>query len=193
MECTTHDLILRLVHEGHVLAEETLPGQCVGVCTEEAQRKGREELEELQKAVKRGEESNSALDYNFTECMTFAPSFVWALDGLGNPLLLITDPEGAAHDFIKSPLRLVGVGCGRLAVSKGFMGAEAYLRNLLNPVGDVTGLRARPSTPGDTGWKHFSLFVPGLEPDAGTPAEEWFAGFAWNDERCAWVITHEQE
>lgn len=184
MECTTYDLILRLVHEGRVLAEETLPGQCGGVCTEEAQQKGREELEALRKAVERGEEGNSALDYNFTECMTYAPRFVRALDGLGNPLLLVTDPKAAAHDFIRNPLRLVGVGCGRLALSDDFMGPEAYLANLLNPVGDVTGLRARPATPGDAGWKHFSLW---------TPVEKWFAGFAWNDERCAWVITHEQE
>jgi hypothetical protein len=191
MECVTRDLILRLVHEGRVLAEQTLEGRCEGFCTEKAQREGREEVKRLQEAIDRGEEDNSALDYNFFECQSFTPGFERIVEGLGNPLLLITDPKPWAHGTTKSPLRLVGVACGKLVVSEEFMGADAYERGFMTPNENLAGLRAQPAVSGDAGWKRFTLFVPDDEPeDAGAPAEKWFAGFEWKAERCDWDITH---
>lgn len=181
LECVTRDLILRLVHEGRVLAEQTLEGRCEGACTEEAQREGREEVRQLEAAN------------NFFDCQTFAPRFERVVEGLGHPLLLVTAPKPWAHGTTKSPLRLVGVGCGKLVLSEEFMGAEAYERGFMTPNEDLGGLRAQPAVSGAAGWKRFTLFVPSREADAGESAEKWFAAFEWKAERCDWAIQEVQE
>jgi hypothetical protein len=125
MECTTDDLLIRLMLGKRVLAEHTFAGSCSGACTPAEKKEGKEELERTKKAVEAGEADTNQLDYNFTDCQTFGASFERELRELGNPLFIISKAESAPHGGSRTVFHIVGFGCGGLSVSEPFVGAGA--------------------------------------------------------------------
>jgi hypothetical protein len=181
LECTTDDLLIRLMHGKRVLAEHTFEGSCSGACTPAEKKAGKEELERIKKAVEAGEADSNQLDYNFTDCQTFGASFERELRGLGDPLFIISKTESAPHGGSRTVFHIVGFGCGGLSVSEPFVGAGAVY--YLGSNERVDDLEARPSP---SGGKRFSLFKPELGADAGTG--RWFADVEWLGARCTWKV-----
>ena len=125
-ECSRADLQIELVgSDGKTVYEETLAGECHGACTPAAKRAGERQVREIERAIERGEASDSELDYNFTGCLFSGPR-PGRIERVGDrDVALLVDHYLGAHDVEQDRYLLATEVCGALFVSEPF--AETYV------------------------------------------------------------------
>ncbi len=162
MECKTNDLLFRLEYGREVLTEETLRGDCTGVCTPEEKEEGEERVAEIQKRIENDEGSTSELDYNFVSCISLTPEFLGVLGGFDRPVFFVSSVGLAHHDVPKSVVHAVGVLCGKISISDddGEPGPHS------DPVSYFARAEARRSTKEDADEHTFDIGVREQAPDA---------------------------
>jgi len=167
MDCTTNDLRVRLEYGREVLAEETLPGDCKGVCTSGQKQEGEARVAEIQERIEKGEGSTSELDYNFVSCISLTPEFLGVLGGFDRPVFFVTSEGLGHHDVVSDTIHAVGVACGKISLSDDQQ--EPGFRTFSTKV--FTRAEARPSTredPDEGSVDVVSLEKP-LDAKAGDP------------------------
>jgi hypothetical protein len=125
-ECSRADLLIELLgSDGKAVGEETLAGECHGACTPAAKRAGEREVRRIERAIERGEASDSELDYNFTGCQ-FSGAKPGRVERVGDrDVALLVDHYIGAHDVEQDRYLLATEVCGALFVSEPF--AETYV------------------------------------------------------------------
>ena len=119
MECSRHDLALRLVRDGKLVSEAVLEGACQGACTPEDKAAGEQALADAKAAVAAGE-TESILDYDFTGC-TFHGTDLGRVEQAGNrALVLLSGHTPGPHDIPNAHYRLATAMCDRVFVSQPF-------------------------------------------------------------------------
>lgn len=123
-ECQPIDTKLRLKRDKDLIAEETLKGECSGACTAAEKKSGARQLREIQKAIRRGEASDSETDYSFTDCL-FSGTVSGRIDQVGGrDVAILVDRYIGPHSSEQVRYKLALEVCGRIFVSKRF--AERY-------------------------------------------------------------------
>jgi hypothetical protein len=124
-ECSRADLSIKLVaSDGKTVDEETLAGECHGACTPAAKRAGVRQVRKIERAIARGEASDSELDYNFTGCLFSGPRPGRIDRAGGRDVALLVDHHIGAHGVDQDRYRLAIEVCGALFVSEPL--AETY-------------------------------------------------------------------
>lgn len=124
-QCANHDVVVRLMRGTTVVGEEALEGECHGPCTAAEQRAGKAQLAAIEKEIEAGTASESATDYNFTECMFAGPN-VGRIDKVGGrDVALIAHHYIGEHDVDKDAWQLALEVCGALHVTETFGGMYA--------------------------------------------------------------------
>jgi hypothetical protein len=181
MECKTNDLLFRLEHGREVLTQESLEGDCRGVCTPGEKQEGEERLAAIRERIAKDEGSESELDYNFVDCLSFTSKFLGVLGGFEQPLLFVSTEHLAHHDVVKSNVAAVGVICGRISVSA--FGDEPGPYS--HPVRYFTRAEARRSTGEDADEGTFDIGV--WEQENGAPPV-WKTVATLSDTGCDWNL-----
>lgn len=159
MECSRHDLALRLVRNGQMVSEAVLEGTCQGACTPEEKQAGEQALADAQARVNAGETA-SILDYDFTGCTFYGTEHGRVEQAGGRAFVLLSGNTPGPHDVPNAHYRLATTVCDRVFVSQPFGSTYANrwaLSELRVTTGSdgaviVTGSDsdARPDAPPDT-------------------------------------------
>ncbi|WP_375772478.1 hypothetical protein NR798_16840 [Archangium gephyra] len=189
MECKTNDLLIRLEYGREVLAQESIGGDCRGVCTPEEKREGEERMAEIAKRINNDEGSTSELDYNFVDCQSYTPEFLGVLGDYERPLLFVSTEHLAHHDVLKSYVHAVGVACGKISVSDydDEPGPHSH------PVSYFARAEARRSTKENADENMFEIGVREQAPAAknGEPLV-WKTVATLEEEGCEWGLWMER-
>jgi hypothetical protein len=185
MECKTNDLLIRLEYGREVLAQESLGGDCRGVCAPEEKREGEERMAEIAKRIENDEGSMSELDYNFVACQSYTPEFLGVLGGYERPLLFVSTKHLAHHDVLKSYVHAVGVACGKISVSD----YDEQPDPQSHPVRYFARAEARRSTEEHADENRVDIGVREQAPDAknGEPLV-WKTVATLEDDGCGWAL-----
>lgn len=185
MECKTNDLLLRLEYGREVIAQESLGGDCRGVCTPGEKEEGEKRLAKLRERIERDEASGSELDYNFVDCQSFTPRFLGVPGGFDRPLLFVSTEHLAHHDVVTDFVHAVGVTCGTIAVSDDHEDPGGPRHN----EDHFTRAEARRSTRDGAFEGTFDIVVreqaPGAENDA---LQGWKTVARLQDLGCGWEL-----
>lgn len=119
MECSRHDLALRLVRNGQMVSEAVLEGTCQGACTPEEKEAGEQALAEAQARVDAGE-TQSILDYDFTGCTFYGTEQGRVEQAGGRAFVLLSGNTPGPHDVPSAHYRLATAVCDRVFVSQPF-------------------------------------------------------------------------
>jgi hypothetical protein len=118
--CEAEHLVLTAHLAGGASAEHEVEAHCSGPCSPEAQAQGEAELAELQAAVDRGDATDSELDYNFTECLSYGATVVREEAVGGRQVLLVEVASAGPHDVAQTSFMVAVVHCDQLFVSTSF-------------------------------------------------------------------------
>jgi hypothetical protein len=185
MECKTNDLLLRLEYGREVLTQESIAGDCRGVCTPGEKQEGEERLARLRQRIAKDEGSESELDYNFVDCLSFTPKFLGVLGGFDRPLLFVSTEHLAHHDVVKSYVHAAGVTCGKISVSTYSDEPGPYS----HPVHYFARAEARRPTREDADEDTFDIGV--REQENGAPPV-WKTVARLSDTGCDWDLWMEE-
>lgn len=119
MECSRHDLALRLVRGGQLVSEAVLEGACHGACTPEDKAAGEQALAEARAEVEAGETA-SILDYDFTGCTFHGSDLGRVEQAAGRVFVLLSGHTPGPHDIPNAHYRLATAACDRVFVSQPF-------------------------------------------------------------------------
>jgi hypothetical protein len=119
MECRRHDLALRLVRDGQMVAEAVLEGACQGACTPEDKAAGEQALADATARVAAGE-TESVLDYDFTGCIFHGTEYGRVERVAGRAFVLLSGATPGPHDIPGTHYRLATALCDRVFVSQPF-------------------------------------------------------------------------
>jgi len=152
MECAKHDLAIRQLARGEVVAAQAIEGECHGACTPEDKAAGQKALDEANAEVAAGE-TESVLDYNFTDCY-FTGAALARLDTVdGQPTALIAGEHTGPHDIPNRYFRIATLRCGHLFLSEEFGATYANSWNATqlvvapSPHGLIVTARFVPTAP----------------------------------------------
>ncbi len=131
--CKAHDLVLTAVVDGKERTPVVLEGSCGGACTPSDLEAAKQDRSIIQAEVDAGRATESQLDYNFTDCISFSLREK-SRKRFGNRTIAILEgTEAGPHDVPIRFFRMATVFCGRVFVSKPFgatYGNRWYHRHL---------------------------------------------------------------
>lgn len=168
MECRTRSTVVQLRRGPELLDEVYFEGECLGACTAKAKAEGKAMVKEIEAAIRRGDATESQLDYNFTGCFANEASAPERFEALG-PIFTILVAKPGPHDVSVFDIHLFGPGCG------GRLGHSLLAQEVF---GNVTP--RLPKQPGAT-WRRFAV---GLDGPVATPALR----LSWDDATCGWRV-----
>jgi len=119
MECSRHDLALRLVRGGQLVAEAVLDGTCKGACTPEEKEAGEQALADAKTRVAAGE-TESILDYDFTGCTFYGSQLGRVEQAASRAFVLLSGDTPGPHDVPNAHFLLATAACDRVFVSQPF-------------------------------------------------------------------------
>jgi hypothetical protein len=119
MECKRHDLALRLVRGGQLVAEAVLDGTCKGACTPEEKEAGEQALADAKARVAAGE-TESILDYDFTGCTFYGSQLGRVEQAASRAFVLLSGDTPGPHDVPNAHFLLATAACDRVFVSQPF-------------------------------------------------------------------------
>jgi hypothetical protein len=124
-ECHRSDARIRLVRGKEIVDEQQLESKCTGACTNAERRAGAAELARIEKAIQRGEATESQTDYNFTDCL-LEGTRAGRIERVGDrDVAILLEHYIGPHDVDKDRFLVAFEVCGKLHVSSPFGGRYA--------------------------------------------------------------------
>jgi hypothetical protein len=127
-ECARTRLVLKLFSKSKTLLDELKENStCTGACTDKEKREGREQLDELERAIEAGTAIPSQTDYNFTDCLETGLGDVTIFRKIGGrDVALIADRYTGPHDVVDTRYRVALEVCGKIFVSDTFAEVQSH-------------------------------------------------------------------
>jgi len=118
--CKAHDLVLIPVVVGKERTPVVLEGSCGGACTPTDLEAAKRDLSRIQAEVDTGRATESQLDYNFTDCLSFSLREKSRKRFGSRTIAILEGTEAGPHDVPIRFFQMATVFCGRVFVSKPF-------------------------------------------------------------------------